>query len=174
MNSYGQHRGVIVSNKKQNVSVRLSESDIKKIKGISERLGVKDSELFRYIIKNSLARLLPFQQGGMNGVDLIPALLDSGKDLTQHLDIDADRLARIVNEGVKDEAKQVEKEDLDFVTLLGNDVCHDYLTFKLTQSKGSKLTDKDIDASLKQYLYGKYLSGEPQTGLNRDELTVYK
>jgi hypothetical protein len=163
-----------MSNKKQNVSVRLSESDIKKIKGISERLGVKDSELFRYIIKNSLARLLPFQQGGMSGVDLIPALLDSGKDLTQHLDIDAERLDSIVNRDVEDEDKLVEKDDLDFVTLLGNDVCHDYLTFKLTESKGSKLTDKDIDASLKEYLYGKYLSGDPQPRLSRDDLTVYK
>jgi len=159
-----------VSNKKQNVSVRLSESDIKKIKGISERLGVKDSELFRYIIKSSLARLLPFQKGGMSGVDLIPALLDSGKDLTQQLDIDAERLDSIVNEGVNDEVKQVEKEDLDFVTLLGNDACHDYLTFKLGESKGSMLSDKDVDASLKEYLYGKYLSGEPQAQLNRDAL----
>lgn len=163
-----------MSNKKQSVSVRLSESDIKKIKGISERLGVKDSELFRYIIKNSLARLLPFQQGGVSGVDLIPALLDSGKDLTQHLDIDAERLDSIVNEGVIDKAKQVEKEDLDFVTLLGNDVCHDYLTFKLTENKGSKLSDKNVDASLKEYLYGKYLSGEPQPRISRDDLAVYK
>jgi len=163
-----------VSNKKQNVSVRLSESDIKKIKGISERLGVKDSELFRYIIKNSLARLLPFQQGGMSGVDLIPALLDSGKDLTQHLDIDAERLDSIVNEGVNNKAKQVEKEDLDFVTLLGNDVCHDYLTCKLAESKGSKLTNKDVDASLKEYLYGKYLSGESQPKISRDNFAVYK
>jgi hypothetical protein len=53
-------------------------------------------------------------------------------------------------------------------------VCHDYLTFKLTESKGSKLTDKDIDASLKEYLYGKYLSGDPQPRLSRDDLTVYK
>lgn len=163
-----------MSNKKQTVSVRLSESDIKKIKGISERLGVKDSELFRYIIKNSLARLLPFQQGGMSGVDLIPALLDSGKDLAQHLDIDTERLDFIVNEGVIDKAKQVEKEDLDFVSLLGNDVCHDYLTFKLTENRGSKLSDKNVDASLKEYLYGKYLSGEPQAQISRDGLTVYK
>ncbi|MBL4608281.1 MAG: hypothetical protein JKY01_10715 [Pseudomonadales bacterium] len=162
-----------MSNKKQNVSVRLSESDIKKIKGISARLGVKDSELFRYIIKNSLSRLLPFQQNGMSGIDLIPALLDSGKDLTQHLDIDTERLDRIVNDGVSDEDRQVDKGDLDFVTLLGNNGSHDYLTFKLRESRGSAVLENDIDGSLKEYLYSKYLGGEPVTRLNRKDLTVY-
>ena len=163
-----------MSKTKQNVSVRLSESDIKKIKGISERLGVKDSELFRYIIKDSLARLLPFQQGGINGVDLIPALLTNGKDLTQHLDIDTERLNVIVNEGVVSEDKLVQKEDLDLLTLMGKEICHDYLTLKLAERGGGKIKDKNLEESLKEYLYRKYCSEEVNQSLRTQSINVYQ
>lgn len=161
-----------MTNKKQNISVRLSESDIRKIKGISERLGVKESELFRYIIRNALARLLPFQQDGMSGVDLIPALLDSGVELAQRLDIDSDRLEVIVNEGISDQNRRVAKEDLDLLALLGNDACREYLAYKLGERMDKSVEDKNIEESFKGYLYGKYLAGEPLKKLRREEIAV--
>ena len=147
-----------MSQKKQSVSVRLSESDVRKVKDISKRLGVKDSELFRFIVKNTLAKLLPFQNEGVKGIDLIPALVDCGGDLTRYLDIDTDALDDIVNSGVNDPDKKVDKADLDMLALAS--VGASYVSYKLSELKNQPVDEASLEDSLKEYLYSKYLSGE--------------
>ncbi len=155
-----------MSQKKQSVSVRLSESDLRKIKDISKRLGVKDSELFRFIIKNTLAKLLPFQNEGVKGVDLIPALIDCAGDLSHYLDIDTDHLEEIVNGGVRDPEKRVEKADLDMLALAS--VGASYVSYKLSELRSQPVDEAKLEDALREYLYGKYLGGdEVNTGENR-------
>lgn len=148
-----------MSQKKQSVSVRLSESDVRKIKDISKRLGVKDSELFRFIIKNSLAKLLPFQNEGVKGVDLIPALVDCAGELSQYLDIDTDHLEEIVNGGVDTPEKRVEKGDLDMLALAN--VGASYVSYKLSELQNRPVDEASLEDSLREYLYSKYLGGTP-------------
>jgi len=49
--------------RKQAVSLRLSAADIRKIKKLSKRLGVRDSDIFRYALKVMLAKLAPLCDG---------------------------------------------------------------------------------------------------------------
>ncbi|MCG8315399.1 MAG: hypothetical protein MI976_19490 [Pseudomonadales bacterium] len=147
-----------MSQKKQSVSVRLSESDVRKVKDISKRLGVKDSELFRFIVKNTLAKLLPFQNEGVKGIDLIPALVDCGGDLTRYLDIDTDALDEIVNAGVHEPHKKIDKADLDMLALAS--VGASYVSYKLSELKNQPVDEASLEDSLKEYLYGKYLGGD--------------
>ena len=62
----------MVDNKKQNVSVRMSSTDLKRIKDIAQRMNVRDSDVFRFAIKNTLAKLTPLNDSLVRGKDLLP------------------------------------------------------------------------------------------------------
>ena len=47
--------------KKKNVSLRMSQSDIDKVKAVSDRLGVKETDVLRFAVKQMLQKLAPFQ-----------------------------------------------------------------------------------------------------------------
>ena len=140
--------------KKQHVSVRLTETDHRKMKEIAKRLGVKESDLFRYIIKNSLNKLLPFQDEQIRGTDLLPALLDCGQDLARYFDLDCDQLDQIVNGDLAEESKKIEKEDLDILAMAGSS--DHYALIKLAALSKEPVMDEDLVSALKQYLTQKY------------------
>ena len=141
-------------NKKQHVSVRVTETDHRKMKEIARRLGVKESDLFRFIIKNSLAKLLPFQDDSFKGTDLIPALLDYGSDLARYFDLDAEQLDRIVNCGVAEGDRRVDREDLDILALSGS--ADRYAVAKLSAITQAPVAGEDLLDALKDYFLGKY------------------
>ena len=141
--------------KKQHVSVRLAEADHRKMKDIAKRLGVKESDLFRFIIKNSLNKLLPFQDDHIKGADLIPALLDCGQDLARYFDLDSEQLDLIVNAGLEEAGKRIEKDDLDILALAGaSDHC---ARVRLAAVTNTPVHEQDLVAALKRYLATKYL-----------------
>jgi Arc/MetJ-type ribon-helix-helix transcriptional regulator len=43
-----------MENRKQAVSIRMSASDVRKIKRLAERLGVRDSDIIRFAVKSML------------------------------------------------------------------------------------------------------------------------
>ncbi len=140
---------------KRNISVRLTASDIKKIKEISERIGVKYSDLFRFSVKNMLTRLMPLHDKDLRGADLIPALLECGQELMAYFDIDSEQLNRIVNSGVSDASKRVDSEDLDLMVLSylnGN-----YGVKRLSEVSHSNVEAINVNEVLKSYLYDKYV-----------------
>lgn len=141
--------------KKQHVSVRLAENDHRKMKDIAKRLGVKESDLFRFIIKNSLNKLLPFQDDHIRGADLIPALLDCGQDLARYFDLDSEQLDAIVNAGLEEAGKRIEKDDLDILAMAGaSDHC---ARIKLAAMTNAPVVEQDLVTALKHYLVAKYL-----------------
>lgn len=142
--------------KKQHVSVRLAEADHRKIKEIARRLGVKESDLFRYIVKNSLNKLLPLQDELIRGTDLIPVLLDCGQDLARYFDLDTEQLDQIVNGGLADEGRRIERQDLDILAMAGSS--NHYARLKLAAITHESPGDEDIVKALKYYLSQKYQS----------------
>lgn len=140
--------------KKQHVSVRLAEADHRKMKDIAKRLGVKESDLFRYIIKHSLNKLLPFQDEQIRGTDLIPALLECGQDLARYFDLDTEQLDQIVNGGLDEDARKIEKEDLDILAMAGSS--DHYALVKLAAISSQPLQEDDLVLALKHYLNHKY------------------
>ena len=95
--------GTAVLGRKKAVSLRLHVADLKKIKKISERLGVRDSDVIRYAVKCLLVKLSPISDPAVRGRHLVPVFLEMGRDLTHGFDIDAARLHEILNEGASPE-----------------------------------------------------------------------
>ena len=69
----------MVDQKKQAVSIRLGESDIRNIKRMARRLGVRDSDIIRYAIKTMLSRMSPLCDAEIRGRNLVPVLVESGE-----------------------------------------------------------------------------------------------
>jgi hypothetical protein len=108
----------MLNGRKKAVSLRLNVSDIKRIKRISQRLGVRDSDVIRYAIKNLLFKLSPLSDPAVKGRSLVPLFLEGGAELVHHFDLDAQRLGTIINEDA-DPPQVVSVEDLHLIAMTG-------------------------------------------------------
>lgn len=104
--------------RKQAISIRMNRSDVRNIKRLAERLGSRDSDVIRFAIKMMLGRLAPLQDPAVSGRNLVPVFIESGPDLMRHFEIDAARLASIINDGV-DDSGRVEADDIQLIALSG-------------------------------------------------------
>ncbi len=146
---------------KRNISVRLSNSDIKKMKEISGRLRVKESELFRYAIKNMLTKLMPLNDEKLRGADLIPAWLECGEELLNYFHIDTEQLNKIFNQNISGDEQRVDMEDLDLMVL--SSLNQKYVVKKLAEICGMPVDPVDVQKILRTYLYEKYVLGNACT-----------
>lgn len=140
---------------KRNISVRLSTSDKKKMKEISTRLCVKESELFRYAIKNMLTKLMPLSDEKLKGADLIPAWLECGGDLLNYFHMDVEQLDKIFNKNNCEDC--VDLDDLDLMIL--SSLNKKYVVKKLSEICQENIDPADVDKVLQKYLYNKYVVG---------------
>jgi hypothetical protein len=108
----------VMETRKQAVSIRMSSADVRKIKRLAERLGVRDSDIIRFAVKSMLGKLAPLHDPTIRGRGLVPVFLDSDQELFHHFDLDATRLENIVNEGVEPESR-VSREDVQLIALSG-------------------------------------------------------
>jgi hypothetical protein len=144
----------VVDQRKQAVSIRLGESDIRNIKRIAKRLGVRDSDIIRFAIKSALKRIAPLCDPGIRGRNLVPVLVESGDELIRYFDLDAFRLESIINENV-DAGRQVDCDDIALLAMSG--LREEYLVMRLKDGNGSALDSAARDRSLRSYLYDKYV-----------------
>jgi len=144
----------VVDQRKQAVSIRLGESDIRHIKRIAQRLGVRDSDIIRFAIKSSLNRIAPFCDPAIRGRNLVPVLVESGDELIRYFELDAFRLESIINEGV-DEGRQVDRDDIALLAMSG--LRDEYLVLRMKDGNGSSAEATAAARSLRGYLYDKYV-----------------
>ncbi|WP_101758167.1 hypothetical protein [Oceanicoccus sp. KOV_DT_Chl] len=137
---------------KKNISVRLLESDLRRIKEVSGKLGIKDSDLFRYAVKMTLTQLMPLMRQDIKGIDFLLAVLDAGSDLLRYFEFDSHILDRIVNEGVAAD-NRVAMMDIELVCMASMN--ERYLITQLRE-RGEDIADDDILSSLKSYLKKQY------------------
>jgi hypothetical protein len=136
----------VPAGRKKAVSLRLSASDLTKIRRVARRLDVRDSDVIRFAIKNLLVRLSPLTDPSLTGSALVPLFLEAGSELTSGLELDAEQLDRIINEGAA-EAERVSMDDLHMISMVGAPAGGD------SPAKGA-----DRRASpMRRYLYEKYL-----------------
>tara|TARA_R110001592_G_scaffold7676_1_gene42540 strand:- start:1414 stop:1926 length:513 start_codon:yes stop_codon:yes gene_type:complete len=141
--------------KKKNVSLRMSQSDIEKVKQIAGRLDVKESEVLRFAVKQMLTRLALFNEQSYKGVDLMPALLDTGEDLIRFFDLDAEQLNQIINSDLKEDGRAVDPEDLKLFAL--SSINERYARMKLNFEFHQNIQDV---SDFKAYFMQKYFSHE--------------
>jgi hypothetical protein len=153
-----------VTNRKAAVSVRIGAGDVNKLKAIAKRLGVRDSDVFRYAVKISLEQLEPLVDPAVAGRHLLPVFVEAGPRLLRFFELDAARLAEIVNSGVRDADSLVASEDLTLLSMAG--VQQSYALVKLSElldQTAQSPPEKDglVDV-LREYLYEKYLFRTPR------------
>ncbi len=143
----------MVDQRKQAVSIRLGESDIRNIKRIARRLGVRDSDIIRFAIKSTLGRIAPLCDPGIRGRNLVPVLVESGDEVIRYFELDAYRLEAIINENVE-AARQVERDDIALLAMSG--LREEYLVMRMTEGDMSA-EDAGVQGRLRRYLYNKYV-----------------
>ncbi len=144
----------MVEQRKQAVSIRLGDSDIRNVKRIAKRLGVRDSDIIRFAIKSTLSRIAPLCDPAIRGRNLIPVLVESGDELIRYFDLDAFHLDAIINDQVE-EKRQVDRDDIALLAMSG--LREEYLLMRLDAGDGGP-ADTEVSArSLRRYLYDKYV-----------------
>jgi hypothetical protein len=135
-------------------SVRLAGADLRKLRAISQRLDVTESDIVRFALRHVLNRLSPLHDLESHGASLLPVFVEFGQELTSYFDLDESSLDMILNQGLESD-RQVEREDISLLLLSGLEKTRLY-------ARLSELTDKYIEpesvvAEFKKYLYEKYL-----------------
>jgi hypothetical protein len=144
----------VIDQRKQAVSIRLGDSDIRNIKRMAKRLGVRDSDVIRFAIKSTLSRVAPLGDQAIRGRNLVPVLVESGDELIRYFELDAFRLETIINEHV-DAARQVDRDDIALLAMGG--LRDEYLMMRLNDGEVVP-GDSNLPArSLRHYLYDKYV-----------------
>jgi len=144
----------VVDQRKQAVSIRLGQADVRNIKRIAKRLGVRDSDIIRFAIKSTMNRIAPLCDQAIRGRNLVPVLVESGDELIRYFELDAFRLESIINEQVE-EGRQVDRDDIALLAMGG--LREEYLVMRLKDGNGAAVDTATPARSLRGYLYDKYV-----------------
>jgi hypothetical protein len=147
----------VIECRKQAVSIRMQANDVRKVKKLAARLGVRDSDVIRFAVKSMLAKLGPLYDPEMHGRNLVPVFVESGGELLRFFDIDAAKLETIINNGVHAE-RRVDRDDIALLALTGAQ--EPYAALKLSeleQTERPRRSPAELLESLRQYLYAKYV-----------------
>jgi hypothetical protein len=139
----------------------MNAADVRKVKKLAGRLGVRDSDVIRFAVKNMLARLAPLYDAEVHGRNLVPVFVESGAELLRYFEIDATRLEAIINNGVEGD-RRVDRDDIALLALTGTQ--EPYAALKLSaldRSERRRQSAAELSESLRQYLYAKYVYRSP-------------
>ena len=147
----------MIESRKQAVSIRMNTADVRKVKKLAHRLGVRDSDVIRFAVKCMLARLGPLYDPEVRGRNLVPVFVESGAELLRFFDLDAARLESIINEDA-DAARRVDRDDIALLALTGGQEPYAALMLsELNREEGNRSRAGELSESLRQYLYEKYV-----------------
>jgi len=135
----------------------MNGGDVRKVKKLAQRLGVRDSDVIRFAVKSMLARLAPLYDPEVRGRNLVPVFVESGVELLRFFELDAVRLESMINEGVET-AKRVDRDDIELLALTGGQTPYAALKLsELNRGDHDNSDTKQLAASMRQYLYDKYV-----------------
>lgn len=151
--------------RKQAISLRIAAADLRKVKKLAQRLGARDSDVIRFALRMMLVRLGPLCDQNVRGRALVPVIVEAGRDLLQHFDLDFTRLEEIVNSGVNKD-QEVEPEDLQLLAAAG--IQQTYAQFTLTkifpgpgvERRRAPQLEDPLNERLRSYFYAKYAERE--------------
>ena len=143
----------MVDQRKQAVSIRLGEGDLRNIKRMAQRLGVRDSDIIRFAVKSMLNRIAPLCDDAIRGRNLVPVLVESGDELIRYFELDAYRLDSIINEHAG-ASTRVDRDDIALLAMSG--LREEYLVMRMQNGAAAPL-ESGPGRSLRNYLYDKYV-----------------
>ena len=143
----------MVDKRKQAVSIRLGEGDLRNIKRMALRLGVRDSDIIRFAVKSMLSRIAPLCDDAIRGRNLVPVMVESGDELIRFFELDAYRLDSIINEQAG-ASTRVDRDDIALLAMSG--LREQYLMMRM-QDGTAVPPEGTPSRSLRNYLYDKYV-----------------
>jgi len=146
-----------MENNMKNISVRLTFMDIQRIKELSTRLGIRESDLFRFSVKNILEKLVLLNDKNVKGADLIPIWLECGDFLMEHFDLDSSKLNEIFNANVVQPEQRIDIEDIELMAM--SKLNPIYMIKRLTTICKRQIDPSAANDVFREYLYKKYIIG---------------
>ncbi|MGA7801836.1 MAG: hypothetical protein WCC36_13605 [Gammaproteobacteria bacterium] len=140
--------------KKKIVSLRLGVGDRRKVKTVADRLGVAESDVFRFAIKRVLDRLAPLHSEGATAEDLIRVFLEFGPELTDYFKVDAQRLEQVLS-GHDGVAERMEPRDIELLAMGGT--IGSSGRARLDEALSGREPELDNGATMREYFYAKYI-----------------
>lgn len=150
---------LINDNSKRSVSIRINTSDFGRIKAVSKRLKVRESDVFRFLVKVGLAEVAALCDNGADTSDLLAVFASHGRGLVGHFNLNARRLEQIINGDPRSEQRRVEADDLELIAL--SVLPERYLALRLQELLGRPVSPEDAQDALREYLESKYLAPGP-------------
>jgi hypothetical protein len=151
----------------------MNAADVRKVKKLAERLGVRDSDVIRFAVKCMLGRLGPLYDPEVRGRNLVPVFVESGAELLRFFELDAARLESIINEGV-DAARRVDRDDIALLALSGAQEPYAALMLReLHRDEASRSRVAELADSLRIYLYDKYVYRNGLSGQSLEDASVH-
>ena len=144
----------VFDNRKHAISIRLGDSDVRNVKRLAKRLGVRDSDVIRFALRSMLNRNGPLCDESICGRNLVPVLVESGDELIRYFELDAFRLDNIINAKVTDDDR-VHRDDIALLTM--SSLREQYLVIRMQDGNGSLVDGAANGQSLRRYLYEKYV-----------------
>jgi hypothetical protein len=144
----------VIEQRKQAVSIRLGEGDLRNIKRVAQRLGVRDSDIIRFAVKSMFSRIAPLCDEAIRGRNLVPVLVESGGELIRYFELDAYRLESIINDQAVP-ASRVDRDDIALLAMSG--LRQEYLVMRMQDGSVVPHESATQDRSLRNYLYDKYV-----------------
>lgn len=141
----------IYDDAKRSVSIRINISDYGKIKTIARRLRVKESIVFRYLLKNGLQSAAPFYQGQPRLHEVLEAFFEQPEVIIEQFNLDQRRFSALFN-GTFD--VNMAEEDIELLSLIG--LPRRYLAQRLSDTLGHEVAENQSVTILKAYLLEKY------------------
>ena len=157
----------MLDNKKQIVSLRMNGADLRKVKDLAYRLRVRESDILRFAIRSTLRKLAPLHDSAAKGSDLIPVLIEFGPELMRHFELDSLQLEALVNAGISDPEKRIDRADIELLAMAGMQDSYVYMKLK---GVGNNVQEppQDLAVLLRQYLFDKYVNRQSSTAAPGD------
>lgn len=151
----------IRNNSKRSVSFRIDNIDFDKIKAITRRMRIRESDIFRFAIKMTLDKLSPLSDESMKGIDIMPVFVECGPDIALHFNLDSSRIEHIINYDVENSADRVDSEDIGLLAMSA--MPERYLSAKLKNLVDKPIEKEGVSEALREYLHDKYLEKSTET-----------
>ncbi len=150
----------INDNSKRSVSIRINTSDFGRIKAISRRLKVRESEVFRFLIKVGLTEVSAMCRNTATTQELLGAFAAHGAELVSHFSLNARRLDLLLNSESRPGGIKVETDDLELIAMSAFPAR--YFALRLQELVGHPVDPGAVSDELRKYLEEKYLSPRDQ------------
>lgn len=166
----GKDTGTVDDNAKRSISIRINTSDFGRIKTIARRLRVRESDVFRFLLRVGLAEMGPLFQANTNGIDLLSVFSRLGAEMVHHFGLDTRRLNQIINGEETDSRRRIDLEDVELITM--SMLPARYLVLRLQELTGQTIEAHKVRPALRQYLEQKYLDRRERSGRDTADLSA--